>query len=81
MERLRDVRESKDEPGKVSTCFDESPCAEMMQKLMGEQGIGSLCEEMMRSLRRGFHEDKEEPSAATKDKGHGKEEQSHRTED
>ena len=44
------MKENKDQPRKVSTCFEGSSFAEMMQKIMGEQGIGSLCEEMMRSL-------------------------------
>jgi hypothetical protein len=44
------VKDNKKQPRQVSTCFEESPCAEMMQKIMGEQKIGSLCEEMMRSL-------------------------------
>ena len=34
----------KDQPGKVSSCFEGPAGAEMMQKITGEQGIGSLCE-------------------------------------
>jgi hypothetical protein len=33
-----------------STCIDDSPFAGMMQKLSGQQGIGSLCAEMMKSI-------------------------------
>jgi hypothetical protein len=44
------MKENRNEPKKVSTCFDGLPCAEMMQKIMGEEGIGSLCEKMMRSM-------------------------------
>jgi hypothetical protein len=33
-----------------STCFEKLPFAEMMQKMMGQQGIGSLCEEMMKKI-------------------------------
>lgn len=46
------MKENKEEPRKVSTCFEGSPCAELMEKIMGEGGIGigSLCEEMMRSM-------------------------------
>jgi|GEM_PF-2069723 len=44
------MKANKDQTGKVSTCFEGSPCAEMMQRIMGEEGIGSLCAEMMRSL-------------------------------
>lgn len=44
------MKENKDEPKKVSTCFEGLTCAEMMQKIMGQEGIGSLCEKMMRSM-------------------------------
>jgi len=44
------MKENKDQPRKVSTCFEGSPCVEMMQRIMSEEGIGSLCAEMMRSL-------------------------------
>ena len=45
------MKENKDQQSKAGTCFENSPCAEMMQKLMGEKGIGSLCEEMMQKMR------------------------------
>ena len=54
------MKENKGQPKKVSTCFEGSPAAEMMQKIMGEQGIGSLCEEMMRSLIKKLNDDIEE---------------------
>ena len=54
------MKENKDQPKKVSTCFERSPSAEMMKKIMGEQGIGSLCEEMMRSLIKNLNDDVEE---------------------
>jgi hypothetical protein len=44
------MKEDKDQPRKVSTCFEELPCAEMMPKVPGQKAIGSLCEEIMRSL-------------------------------
>ena len=44
------MKENEEQPGRVSTCFDGSPCAEMMEKIMGEKGIGSLSEEMMRKI-------------------------------
>ena len=44
------MKESEGQPKKMSTCFEGAPCAEMMQKITSGQGIGSLCEEMMRSL-------------------------------
>jgi hypothetical protein len=40
----------KDQPGKVSSCFDGPAGAEMMLKIMNADGVGSLCEGMMRSL-------------------------------
>ena len=54
------MKENKGRPKKVSTCFEGSPSAEMMQKIMGEQRIGSLCEEMMRSLIKKLNEGIEE---------------------
>ena len=54
------MKDNKGQPKKVSTCFEGSPAAEMMQKITGEQGIGSLCEEMMRSLIKKLNDDVEE---------------------
>jgi len=54
------MKDNKGQPKKVSTCFEGSPAAEMMKKIMGEQGIGSLCEEMMRSLIKKLNDDVEE---------------------
>jgi hypothetical protein len=56
----RRMKENKGQPIKMSTCFEGSPSAEMMQKIMGKQGVGSLCEEMMRSLINKLNEDIEE---------------------
>jgi hypothetical protein len=61
------MKENKGQPKKVSTCFDGSPAAEMMQKIMGEQRIGSLCEEMMRSLIKTLNEDIEESQKTNKE--------------
>ena len=55
------MKDNKEQPRQVSTCFEGLPSAEMMQKIMGEKGIGSLCEEMMRSLMNGSHEAKSDP--------------------
>lgn len=54
------MKDNKGQPKKVSTCFEESPAAEMMQKITGEQGIGSLCEEKMRSLIKKLMDDVDE---------------------
>lgn len=57
------MKENKEEPRKVSTCFEGSPCAELMEKIMGEGGIGigSLCEEMMRSMAERYGGGRQEP--------------------
>jgi carbon monoxide dehydrogenase subunit G len=61
------MKENKGHPTEVSTCFDGSPAAEMIQKIMGEQKIGSLSEEMMRSLIRKLNEDIEESQNTKKE--------------
>jgi hypothetical protein len=61
------MKENKGQPKKVTTCFEGSPTAEMMQKIMGEQGIGSLSEEMMRSLIKKLNEDVEESQNPNKE--------------
>ncbi len=71
------MKEDKDQQRKVSTCLEDSPCAEMMQRIMGEQGIGSLCEEMMRSLTETCRAGKESQGEVNqkeihKEEGHGK---------
>jgi hypothetical protein len=33
-----------------STCLEDIPFVEMMQKMMGQPGIGSLCTEMMKKV-------------------------------
>ena len=66
--------ENKDRPNKASTCFEGSPFAEMMQKITGKEGIGSLCEEMMKSLTKRRRETKEGSHESEKEEGHGKEE-------
>ncbi len=33
-----------------TTCLEDTPMAEMMQKMFGQQGIGSLCTEMMKKV-------------------------------
>lgn len=41
----------KKEPGKeFDTCFDNPPFAEMMKKMMGRQGVGSLSAEMIKKV-------------------------------
>ena len=57
----------KDQPGKVSSCFEGPAGAEMIQKITGEQGIGSLCNEMMRSLMKKLNEDIEESQKTKKE--------------
>jgi hypothetical protein len=55
----------KDKQKEFSTCLEGSPFAETMQKMMGQQGTGSLCDAMMRSMMKkccGIKEAKEEES-------------------
>jgi hypothetical protein len=61
------MKENKDQPKIMSTCFEGPPTAEMMQKIMSEHGIGSLSEEMMRSSIKKFNEDIEESQNTRKE--------------
>ncbi len=44
------MADKKDADKEFSTCFEKSPFAEMMRKMAGRQGIGSLCAEMMKKI-------------------------------
>jgi hypothetical protein len=66
-DKVKEMDENKDQARKVSTCFEGSSFAEMMQKIMGEEGIGSLCEEMMRSLIKKLNEDIEKSQKTKKE--------------
>jgi hypothetical protein len=44
---MTDKKESQKE---FSTCMENAPFVEMMQKMMGQKGIGSLCAEMMKKV-------------------------------
>jgi hypothetical protein len=65
------MKESKDKPKAAGSCFDGTPCAEMMEKIMGQEGIGSLCQEMMRSFVKRSRTEKDNgpgsPAAKNKD--------------
>jgi hypothetical protein len=61
------MKENKGQQNKVSTCFEGLPSAEMLQDIMGKQGIGSLCEGMMRSLIKKLNEDIEESQKSKKE--------------
>ncbi len=61
------MKENKGQPKEVSTCFDGSPAAEIMQKIASEQRIGSLCEEVMRSLLKKVNEGIEESPKTKKE--------------
>jgi len=45
--------------------LDDAPSAEMMRKIMGQKGIGSLSEEMMRSLTGKPHQERVERQVKT----------------
>jgi hypothetical protein len=61
------MKDNKGQPKDVSTCFEGSPTVEMMLKIMGENGIGSLSEEMMRSLMKKLDEDVEDSQNPNKE--------------
>lgn len=42
----------KDSQKEFSTCFEKLPFAEMIQKMMSQGGVGSLCAEMMEKIRK-----------------------------
>jgi hypothetical protein len=44
------MAEKKENQKEFSTCLEGMPFAGMMQKMMGHQGIGSLCGEMMKKV-------------------------------
>ena len=67
------MKENKDQQSRAGTCFEEAPCAEMMEKILGEQGIGSLSEEMMRTWAERCREGWEGPREAPKKDDHEKE--------
>ena len=67
------MKENKDQRSKVSTCFEETPAAEMMRKITGEQGIGSLCEQMMRTWMKSRRDVKGEPQGDGRGEGAGRE--------
>lgn len=60
------VKENEERPKKASGCFDGPAWAEMMRKIPSDQRIGSLCEEMMRSMIKKCRETKEGPHDAGK---------------
>ena len=44
------MTEKNENTKEFSTCCENTHFAEMMQKVMGQQGIGSLCAEMMKKV-------------------------------
>lgn len=68
-----EVKDNKEQPRQVSTCFEGLPSAEMMQKILGETGIGSLSAEMMRTSVKKCGQGIDEPSEVKKEESHGRE--------
>ena len=64
------MKDEKEPQKKVSTCLDDAPSAEMMRKIMGQKGIGSLSEEMMRSLTGKSQQDRGERQEKTNSEVH-----------
>ena len=44
------MAEKKEHQKEFSTCLENGHFAEMMQKMMGQKGVGSLCAEMMKKV-------------------------------
>jgi DNA-binding ferritin-like protein len=44
------MADKKDTHKEFGTCFENMPFAERMRKVMGRQGVGSLCAEMMKKI-------------------------------
>jgi hypothetical protein len=44
------MADKKDTQKEFGTCFENMPFAERMRKMMGRQGVGSLCSEMMKKI-------------------------------
>ena len=44
------MADKKDPHKEFATCFEKLPFAEMMGKMVGRQGVGSLCAEMMKKI-------------------------------
>ena len=65
---MNEKDESKDRQSQVSTCFDGFPCAEMMQKIMDDHEVGSLCEEAMKTWLKNDSEGKAAPQGTDKEK-------------
>lgn len=70
---MKENDERKDRPSRAGTCFEEAPFAEMMEKILGEQGIGSLSEEMMRTWAERCREGRKGPRDAPMKEDDGKE--------
>jgi len=45
------MAKKKSRKNSYSTCLEDGAIAEMMQKMMGQHGVGSLCSEMMKAVR------------------------------
>ena len=44
------MAENKEHQKEFSTCLENGHFAEMMQKMMGQKGVGSICAEMMKKV-------------------------------
>jgi hypothetical protein len=42
--------DKKDTDKHFDTCFENTPFAELMQNMIGRQGVGSLCAEVMKKV-------------------------------
>lgn len=63
------MKEDKERAGRISTCFEGPAWAKMMRRTRAEDGIGSLCDGVMRSLAETLGRAPAGPSAARKKAG------------
>jgi hypothetical protein len=66
------MAEQKEDQKVFSTCLEDNPFAEMMQKMSGQQGIGSLCAERMKSMMKNCCGIKEELKKTKGEECHGR---------
>jgi hypothetical protein len=64
------MEEKKEKPEGFSTCLEGFPFAEAMQKMAGRQGVGSLCDQMMRTMMKRCCAANETPKEEKKEESH-----------
>lgn len=44
------MAEKTENPQKYNTCLEDITCAEMIHKMLGRKGVGSLCADMLQKM-------------------------------